>query len=117
MNITKQIDEQTTETIRSQMEFYGIDMFQCEYRGETIHNIEDIDYTPGGYGENNGDFFDDWIVFVEETVLQSLGPRENANEDDSDIGQINLYRTDEIRLESIDPRIGNYEDWKRCNNG
>ena len=97
MNITKQIDKQTTETIRAKMEFFGIDMFQCEYRGKSVYNIEDIDYTPNGFGENNGDFFEDWIVFIEETLLQSFGTGENTNEDDSDIGQINLYRTDDIR--------------------
>ena len=117
MNITKEINERTKETIRAKMEFFGIDMFQCEYRGKTIHNVEDIDYTPNGFGENNGDFFEDWIVFVEETVLQSFGPGENANEDDSDIGQIFLYRTDAIRLQSRDPRILNYKDWKTVNNG
>ena len=42
-------------------------------------------------------FFEDWIVFIEETLLQSFGTGENTNEDDSDIGQINLYRTDDIR--------------------
>ena len=117
MNFTKEIDERTKAKIRAKMEFFGIDMFQCEYRGKTIHNVEDIDYTPNGFGENNGDFFEDWIVFVEETVLQSFGPGENANEDDSDIGQIFLYRTDAIRLQSRDPRILNYKDWKTVNNG
>jgi hypothetical protein len=97
MNITKEIDEQTKAKIRAKMEFFGIDMFQCEYRGKSVYNIEDIDYTPNGFAENNGDFYEDWIVFIEETVLQSFGPGENTNEDDSDIGQINLYRTDEIR--------------------
>ena len=93
MNITKEIKE----TIRAKMEFFGIDMFQCEYRGKTVYNVEDIDYTPNRFECDPNDFFDDWIVFVEETVLQSFGPGENANEDDSDIGQINLYRTDDIR--------------------
>jgi len=97
MNITKEINERTKETIRAKMEFFGIDMFQCEYRGKTIHNVEDIDYTPNRFGENNGDFFEDWIVFIEETLLQSFGSGNNTNDDDSDIGQINLYRTDEIR--------------------
>ena len=97
MNITKQIDERTKAKIRAKMEHYGIDMFQCEYRGKTIHNVEDIDYTPNRFGENNGDFFEDWIVFIEETLLQSFGSGNNTNDDDSDIGQINLYRTDEIR--------------------
>ena len=95
MNITKEINEPTKAKIRAKMEFFGIDMFECEYRGKSVYNIEDIDYTPNGFGENNGDFFDDWIVFIEETLLQSFGPGENAN--DSDIGQINLYRTDDIR--------------------
>ena len=97
MNITKEINERTKETIRAKMEFFGIDMFQCEYRGKTIHNVEDIDYTPNRFGENNGDFFEDWIVFIEETLLQSFGSGNNTNDDDSDIGQINLYRTDDIR--------------------
>jgi len=97
MNINKEINERTKETIRAKMEFFGIDMFQCEYRGKTIHNVEDIDYTPNRFGENNGDFFEDWIVFIEETLLQSFGSGNNTNDDDSDIGQINLYRTDEIR--------------------
>jgi hypothetical protein len=97
MNITREINEPTKAKIRATMEHYGIDMFQCEYRGKTVYNIEDIDYTPNRFEFDPDDFFEDWIVFLEETLLQSFGPCENANEDDSDIGQINLYRTDDIR--------------------
>ena len=85
MNVTQKIDEKMAEEIRAKMEHYGIDMFQCTYHGPEIDNVEDIEYTPDGFGENNGDFFEDWVVFLEDLLLQNM--------DANSRGAINLYRT------------------------
>ena len=85
MNIAQQIDETIAEEIRAKMEFFGIDMFQCDYLGSKIYSVEDIEYTPDGFGENNEDFFEDWVVFLEDLLLQNM--------DANSRGAINLYRT------------------------